>query len=46
MLKEKYNFNTLYYNADEFKFDTQKFWLQLTVDYSSTLTAVRRWWVR
>jgi len=46
MLKEKYNFNTLYYNADEFKVDTQKFWLQLTIDYSSPLIAVRRWWVR
>ncbi len=34
------------YNADEFKVDTRKFWVQLTVNFSSPLVAVRRWWVR
>ena len=35
-----------YYNADDFKTDTQKFWLQLTVNYSSPLIAIQRWWLR
>jgi hypothetical protein len=35
-----------YYNADEFKVDTQKFWLQFTVNFSSPLVAVHRWWIR
>ncbi len=34
-----------YYDADEFKTDTQKFWIQLTVDFSSPLIAIKRWWL-
>ncbi len=34
-----------YYDADEFKTDTQKFWLQLTVNFSSPLISVHRWWL-
>ncbi len=34
-----------YYDADEHRTDTQKFWLQLTVNFSSPLISVRRWWL-
>jgi len=35
-----------YYDADEFKTNTQKFWLQLTVNFSSPLISVPRWWLQ
>jgi len=34
-----------HYDSDEFKTDTQKFWLQLTVNFSSPLISVHRWWL-
>ena len=34
-----------YYDADEFKTDTQKFWLQFTVNFSSPLISMHRWWL-